>query len=238
MDLVSLIRLFSPFPPGWGGMLLSGAATTLAIAFGGYITGTVIGLLGAMGKLHGGRAVRFCFDSYTVIVRAVPELVLIVSLFYAGTDGLNELLALFGLPPADLNGFAAAIIVLGIVQGAYATEVIRGAILAIPAGQIEAAKACGMPAWTRFRRITFPSMVPNALPGLANQWMSITKNTALIAVVGYQELSLATLVAAGSTKHYFAFFLVSGAIYLAITLVSNVIFSRLDKRFRVGQRRS
>lgn len=92
------------------------------------------------------------------------------------------------LPPVEVNGFVAAVAVLGFVQGAYMTEVLRGAILAIPTGQIEAAKAFGMGPVLRFRRVLLPALLPNALPGLANLWMSVTKDSALVAVVGYQEL--------------------------------------------------
>jgi len=127
--------------------------------------------------------------------------------------------------------------VLGFVQGAYMTEVLRGAILAVPIGQIEAAKAFGMRPMLRFRRVLLPALLPNALPGLANLWMSVTKDSALVAVVGYQELALATRLAGASTKHYFVFFLASALLYLAITLVSNVVVKLIEARVRRGQPR-
>lgn len=231
----SLLELLSPSPPGWGGVLLSGAASTLAISLGAYLVGIGIGLLGAAAKLKGFRVIRAILDLYTTAIRAVPELILIIGLFYAGTDGLNRLLGSAGLPGVEINAYVAAILVLGIVQGAYATEVLRGAILAVPIGQIEAACAFGMGPWLRFRRIVLPALVPNALPGLANLWMSVTKDSALIAVLGYQELALATRLAAGNTKHYFLFFFAACLIYLAITLVSNAFFALVERHFRRGQ---
>ena len=126
---------------------------------------------------------------------------------------------------------------LGFVQGAYATEVLRAAIQAIPIGQIEAAKAYGMSPWLIFRRITLPSMLPFAIPGMANLWLIVTKDTALIAVVGYTELALATRQAAGNTKLYLTFFLVAGLIYLTITLISQKGFTLLERRVRRGQRK-
>ncbi len=126
---------------------------------------------------------------------------------------------------------------LGFVQGAYSTEVLRAAIKAIPLGQIEAAKAYGMSPWLAFRRITLPAMLPFAIPGLANLWLIVTKETALIAVVGYTELALATRQAAGNTKMYFTFFLAAGLIYLIITLVSQRGFSAIERRVRRGQRK-
>ena len=230
-----ILDLLSPYPPGWGGVLLTGAASTLAISAGAFAIGLLLGMGGAFGKLSGLAPLRFLLQVYTTAIRAVPELILIVGLYYAGTDGLNRLLALMNLPALQLNGFAVAICVLGFVQGAYMTEVLRGAILAIPAGQIDAAKAFGMGPFLRFRRIVLPALLPNALPGLANLWLSITKDSALVAVVGYQELALATRLAGASTRHYFVFFLASAFIYLAITLVSNVVFNLLERRVRRGQ---
>lgn len=228
-------ELLSPVPPGWGGVLLTGAVSTVLISLGAYLFGIGIGLLGATGKLKGSRPVVLFLGVYTTAVRAIPELILIIGLYYAGTDGINRLLTALGLPTIEINGFFAAVMVLGIVQGAYMTEVLRGAILAIPIGQIEAASAFGMRPWLQFRRVVLPALMPNALPGMANLWMSVTKDSALIAVVGYQELALATRLAAGNTKHYFLFFFAAALIYLAITLASNLLFTGLERHFRRGQ---
>ncbi|MBY5623921.1 ABC transporter permease [Rhizobium leguminosarum] len=232
-----ILDLLSPYPPGWGGVLLAGAVSTVAISACAFAIGLLLGTGGALGKLSGNRILRLLLDLYTTLIRAVPELILIIGLYYAGTDGLNRLLAALELPPVNVNGFVAAVAVLGFVQGAYMTEVLRGAILAIPVGQIEAAKAFGMGPVLRFRRVLLPALLPNALPGLANLWMSVTKDSALVAVVGYQELALATRLAGASTKHYFVFFLASALLYLAITLVSNVVFKLIEGRVRRGQLR-
>jgi polar amino acid transport system permease protein len=221
---------------GYGDELAWGAAMSVNIAVFAYGLGLAIGIIGALGKLNGSRLTRTVLDSYTTLVRAVPELILILLLYYAGTTALNALLNSFGFASFAINGFLAAVAVLGFVQGAYSTEVLRAAILAIPIGQLEAARACGMSPWLEFKRITLPSMLPFALPGLANLWLIVTKDTALIAVVGYTELALATRQAAGNTKMYFTFFLVSGAIYLAITLISQRGFKVLERRVRLGQR--
>ncbi|THV16545.1 ABC transporter permease [Rhizobium rhizophilum] len=229
-------QLLALQPPGWGGALLTGAATTVAISACAYSIGLVIGLFGALGKLSNNRTVGLILKGYTSVIRAVPELILIVGLYYAGTDGLNRLLMAFGLPPVEVNGFVAAVAVLGFVQGAYMTEVLRGAILAIPAGQIEAARAFGMSPLLRFRRVTLPAFLPNALPGMANLWMSVTKDSALVAVVGYQELALTTRLAGANTKEYFLFFLAAAVLYLVITLLSNLVFHGIERRVRRGQK--
>jgi polar amino acid transport system permease protein len=221
---------------GYGDELAWGALTTLEIAVLAYALGLLIGIIGALGKLNGSRLTRTILDGYTTLVRAVPELVLILLLYYAGTTALNALLDSMGIRAVAINGFAAAVAVLGFVQGAYSTEVLRAAILAIPIGQLEAARSYGMSPWLEFRRITLPALLPFAIPGLGNLWLIVTKETSLIAVVGYTELALSTRQAAGNTKMYLTFFLVAGAIYLAITLVSQQGFGWLERRVRRGQR--
>jgi polar amino acid transport system permease protein len=221
-------------PPGWGGVLLTGFINSVYIAVGAYALGMVIGVAGACGKLWGGLVTRDLLEVYTTVVRAVPELVLILILYYAGTDGINRLLALGNYGPVDINGLVAGIIVIGFVLGAYLTEVIRGAIKAVPAGEIEAGKAYGMGPFKIFRRIIFPAMLPHALPGLGNYWLTTTKDTALLAVVGFTELTLATRQAAGSTKHYLTFFLAAGAIYLALSIISTIVIKLIEAHYRRG----
>jgi polar amino acid transport system permease protein len=222
-------------PPGWGGNLLRGLALSLQIAFGAYALGLIIGLSGALGKIYGGPILRWSLEIYTTLGRAIPELVLILLLFYAGPDLLNAVLESLGYERIDINALTAGIYVLGLVQGAYSIEVIRGAILAVPPGQVEAAKACGMSWVTTHRRIIIPAMVPLALPGLANLWLIVTKDTALLAVVGLSELALTTRQAAGATKEYLMFYLAAGFIYLCVSLLSNVVFRLLERRYRHGQ---
>lgn len=206
----------------------------MQIAAGAFGVGMLIGICGAYGKLYGGPVVRDLFEVYTTVVRAVPELVLILLLYYAGTDLVNQLLAALGRAPVDINGLVAGIGVLGVVQGAYSTEVLRGAILAIPQGQIEAARAYGMPPRLMLRRITLPAMLPYAIPGLANLWLIATKDTALLAIVGFSELTQTTRLAAGSTKAYLTFFVAAGILYLSLTLVSNFFIARIERRARRG----
>jgi len=222
-------------PPGWGGTLLRGLVNSIIIALGAFGVGLTIGTLGAYGKLYGGPITRDLLAVYTTVVRAVPELVLILMLYYAGTDAINRILTSFGYERVEINGLVAGIVVLGVVQGAYATEVLRGAILAVPPGQIEAAKAYGMPPLMLMRRVTFPLMLMNAVPGMANLWLIATKDTALLAIVGFSELTLMTQQAAGTTKAYFTFFLAAGLLYLLITLVSERIFAMIERYSRRGQ---
>lgn len=218
----------------WSPILLAGFINSIYIAIGGYTLGLVIGLMGAAGKLYGGLVTRDLLEVYTTVVRAVPELILILLLYYAGSDLLNTVMRSLGYGEADINGLAAGIVVIGIVQGAYTTEVIRGAILAVPIGQFEAAKAYGMGPLQIFRRITVPAMLPHALPGLGNLWLIATKDTALLAVVGFTELTLATRQAAGATKYYLTFYLAAGVLYLLLSIVSGLVIKLVEARYRRG----
>ncbi|MGA0561403.1 ABC transporter permease [Ancylobacter sp. VNQ12] len=221
-------------PPGWGGVLLAGLMNSVKIALGGYSLGLVLGTGGAFGKLYGGPVTKDLLEVYTTVVRAVPELVLILILYYAGTDILNRVSGAMGYGAIDISGLAAGIFVIGVVQGAYSTEVLRGAIQAVPPGQIEAARAYGMSPLMVLRRITLPAMLPHAIPGLSNLWLIATKDTALLAVVGFSELTLVTRQAAGTTKAYMLFFCAAGVLYLMLTLVSNLVIRLIEARARRG----
>jgi polar amino acid transport system permease protein len=235
LGLQPVLDLLALSPPGWGGNLLRGLAKSIQIALGAFGLGLLIGTMGAYGKLYGGPVVRDLLAVYTTVVRAVPELILILILYFAVTDALNHALVNAGFDRIQISGLVAGIAVLGVVQGAYATEVLRGAIMAVPAGQIEAARSMGMPPLMLARRITLPAMLGFATPGLANLWLIATKDTALLAVVGFAELTLETRQAAGATKAYFTFFLAAGLLYLIVTLVSGRVFARIERWARRGE---
>lgn len=221
---------------GWGAALLAGLGNSMLIAVGAYALGLVIGVTGAFGKLYGGPVGKDLWAIYTTLVRAVPELVLILILYYLVPGLINEVLLSFGHDRINLPQFATGVIVLAFVQGAYQTEVLRGAILAVPQGQIEAARAMGMPPLLLARRIIFPLMTANAIPGLGNLWLNATKDTALLAVIGFAELTRATKEASTATKAFFTLYPASMALYLVISLVSIFLVGRIEKWARKGQR--
>jgi len=235
LGLTESAQLLSLSAPGWGANLLRGLVNSLKIAFGAFGFGLLIGLFGAYGKLYGGPVLRDLLAIYTTVIRAVPELVLILILYYVGTDLINKASSAMGYGRVEISGVVAGIWVLGIVQGAYSIEVLRGAIQAVPPGQIEAARAFGMPPVMTMWRVTIPAMMSFATPGLANLWLIATKDTALLAIVGFSELTLETRQAASSTRAYFTFFLAAGGLYLMVTLCSGVVFAWIEKWARRGQ---
>lgn len=220
----------------WAAPILSGAITTLQIAFAAYAIGLLLGLVGAASRLSPWAPLRALATSYSTAVRAVPELLLIILLYYGGSQALTALMNALGVEgQVEISGFVTAVGVLAFVQGAYMTEVFRGAILAIPRGQLEAADAYGFSPMARFRHITLPAMLPNALPGMSNLWLILIKDTALISVIGFSELFFTVQQAAASSRAYFLFYSVAGLLYLLMTLSSSAAFSRLERHVRRGQ---
>ncbi|WP_102225464.1 ABC transporter permease [Acidimangrovimonas sediminis] len=222
-------------PPGWGGPLLEGLLHTLEVAAGAYIVGTLLGVLGAFGKLYGGPLVKDIAAIYTTAVRAIPELIEILILYYLVPDMVNKVLLSLGRDRIDLPPMLVGTIVLGFVLGAYMTEVLRGAILAVPHGQIEAGRAYGMTPLQIAWRITLPQMLANALPGMANLWLNLTKDTALLAVIGFNELTETSLQAGGTTKAFMLFFTAAGVLYMLISVLSGRLFALAERRARRGQ---
>lgn len=236
----SLIGLLAWGSKGWGDELASGLLLTVQISVCSYFVGFLLGLVGAGAKLSRRRWANIAGDLYTTLIRALPELLLILLIYYAGTPALVKLLVFTGMASEDLqiSPFAAAVASLGFIYGAYLTDVLRGAIQAIPKGQIEAARAYGMHGPMRFRRIVFPQMIRFAIPGMGNQWLNITKDSALISVIGAFEIAKQANIAASGTKEYLFFYSVAALIFLCLTIVSMIVLARVEKRANRGVRRA
>ena len=127
---------------------------------------------------------------------------------------------------------------MGVIYGAFAAEVFRGAFLAVPRGQIEAARAAGMGPALTFRRVVLPQMWRFALPGLGNVWMVLIKATALVSVIQLEELMRSADIAARATRMPFTFFFVASLFYLGITVVSMAVQRRAEAWANRGTRRA
>jgi His/Glu/Gln/Arg/opine family amino acid ABC transporter permease subunit len=236
----SLWSLMAYGDAGFGDEFLTGLVFTLQISICGYLVAFVLGLLGAGAKLHGNKWLYRVGDLYTTLIRAIPELLLILMVYYMGGRALTQLFVGIGLASEDfqVSPFAAAVGSLGLIYGAYLTDIFRGAIQAIPKGQIEAARAYGMHAPMRFWRIIFPQMIRYAVPGMGNQWLNITKDSSLVSVIGAFEMAFAAKSAASQTKHYIFFYSIGGLCFLAITIVSMIALQQVERRASRGVRRA
>ena len=220
------------------GSILYGALLTVGVSLAALAVSVMLGLLGAAAKLSGHRGLAGVATVYTTLIRGIPELVLMLLVFYGGSIGINALLELSGTGATlDINPVGAGVLTLGFIYGAYMTETFRGAILAIPRGQFEAAAAFGMGPAQMFWRITLPQMVRYALPGFTNNWLVLIKATALVSLIGLQEMTYLAKQASAATRSPFAFFLFTATLFLLYTWASLIVLRRLDVRFSLGARR-
>ncbi len=224
---------------GYGPLLADGAWLTVRVAFASVALGLVFGLIGATAKLSNSTVARGVATAYTAIVRGIPELLLLLIIFYGGTMLVQDIWRGLGSDSyIEIKPFVAGTFTLAFVFGAYATEVFRGAILSVPKGQIEAAYAMGMGRFKMFRRVMLPQVWRFALPGLGNLWLVLLKDTSLISVVNLNELMYSSRVAAGATREPFTFYAAAAIIYLAFTIVSMVVLQYSERRARRGIRQS
>ena len=224
---------------GWGAQLLSGAVVTVEIAVVSYLVGLLLGLLGAWAKLAGPRPLRAFGNAYTTIIRGVPDILIILFVYYGGTTALRSLIGLV-VPgvTVEIDAFTAAVVSLGFVSGAYATELFRGSIQAVPPGQIEAAKSLALPPRVMFFRVVLPQAMRFALPAMGNLWVVVLKDSALISVVGVRDLLGSAATAAATTRMPFTFYAVVALIFLGLTIASVGLFQLAERAYGRGFRRS
>lgn len=233
------MELLAIGPEGWGDEMLRGAAMTVALALSAYALGLIVGTLGAAAKLGGNRVLAGIAQVYTTVVRGVPELLVIYLLFFGSTGAIMWVAGVFGYTGhIELDDFTIGVVAVGLISGAYSTEVIRGAFQAVPPGQIEAGRAAGMSPGLIFRRIKVPQMLRLALPGLGNVWQLTLKDTALVSVTGLAELMRMANVAAGSTRQPFIFYVAAAVLYLVMTTISQVAFQKAERHYSRGARRA
>ncbi len=219
-------------------LLFEGTVVTVQLALASLLFAVLLGLIGATAKLSSNRLSQNFAATYTTLVRGVPDLVLMMLLFYGGQQILNDLGEVTGWwDYLEINQFTAGVFSIGFVFGAYMTETFRGAILAIPRGQIEAGIAYGMTPMKIFMRITWPQMVRFALPSFTNNWLVLVKATALVSVIGLHDLVWNASTAGRSVREPFTFMFAVLMIYLVLTAVSDVGLRWLDRKYSVGVRK-
>ncbi len=228
---MSTLELLGFGSTGWGALLLVAAGVTLAVTAAALAIGAVLGAMVAAAKLSGSVLLRALGSAYTTIFRGIPELLIIYLIYFGGSSAVTAIGQALGYEGfLGLPSFIAGALAVGIISGSYQAEVFRGAYLAVARGELEAASAIGMSRALRFRRIVMPQVMRYALPGIGNVWQLSLKDSALISVTGLAELMRTSQVAAGSTRQYFLFFVVGGALYLILTSLSDQVFDRAERR--------
>jgi len=235
-----MFELFAYGDAGWGDEILRGLAMTVQLAVVTLPVGLALGFVAAFLSLSRMRPLRFLGVGYTTVMRGLPE-ILTLFVVYNGVGLLLNMVIRWWNPDSaavNFSPFAAGVIALGMVFGAFAGEVIRGAFNSLDAGQAEAGRAIGMNPRTIFLRIQLPQLWRFALPGLGNLWINMLKDTALVSVIALDDLMRMTKVAVGVTKQPFTFYLLACLIYWALCLLSEVVLAHMERRANRGVRRA
>ena len=220
---------------GYGPSILDGTVVTLTVSLASLAISMLLGIIGALSKLSPFKPLQFAAQVYTTVIRGIPDLVLMLLVFFGGQVFINQVAPMLGYDEyIDINPFIAGVSTIGFIFGAYMTETFRGAILAVNKGQLEAGNAYGMTGFQVFRRILMPQMVRHALPGFGNVWLVLIKTTALVSIIGLDDMVRKAALAAGATRLPFTFYAVVAFNYLVITTISIYILKWLDTRYSAG----
>ncbi|RPH43014.1 MAG: ABC transporter permease [Desulfobulbaceae bacterium] len=223
---------------GYGPSIWEGTLLTINVSLVSLLVAVVLGTFGALAKLSGIRLLKMSAQVYTTVIRGVPDLVLMLLVFFGGQTLVNQFALLIGYEEyIDINPYIAGVSTIGFIFGAYMTETFRGAILAVPYGQLEAAQAYGMNRRQVFFRILLPQMVRHAIPGFGNNWLVLTKATALVSIIGLDDMVRKASLAAGATRMPFTFYAAVAGIYLMITTISIYLLRWLENRYSFGVHR-
>ncbi|NLJ92908.1 MAG: ABC transporter permease [Aeromonadales bacterium] len=237
---------------GYEVALIEGAVVTLKVALWSLLLALILGLAGALAKLSSIKLLRWLATGYTTVIRGIPDLILMMLIFFGGQVLLNNSLVTFQewasdsrfqeswlstLPDyIEISPFVAGILTIGFIFGAYMTETFRGAMLAVDKGELEAARAYGMSSTLVLRRILLPQLMRHALPGLGNNWLVLLKTTALVSIIGLDDIVRKASLAAGATQLPFTFYFAVALVFLLFTAVSSLLLSWAERHYALAPR--
>ena len=220
---------------GWGDELLYATLMTIAVAITAMIIGFFFAIIFTPLKLSKNKFLNLIANSYTTVIRGVPELLVIYLFFFGGSAAIMFVASIFGYGEyIEINAFMTGAFSIGIISGAYSTEVFRGAIQSIDKGQFEAANVLGLSKFGKFFKIILPQTLRLALPNLSNVWQITLKDTSLISVTGLVEIMRQSYVAAGSTRDPLFFYSFAAVLYLLLTFLSMKLINRLEAKYSRG----
>ena len=230
-----MFEVFSFGSSGWGDEMLMGALMTVLVSASSLLLGILIGIIFAACKLSNIFILKIVANTYTTIIRGIPELLVIYLFCFGGSGAIMYVASIFGyFEYIEINAFITGSMAIGIISGAYSTEVFRGAIQSIDKGQFEAAKVLGINKFTQFYKIILPQMLRLAIPNLSNVWQITLKDTSLISVTGLVEIMRQSYIAAGSTRDPLFFYSFAAILYLILTYISMKIINRLEIKYSRG----
>ena len=220
---------------GWGDELFYATLMTIAVAITAMLIGFLFALIFTPLKLSKNKFLNLIANSYTTVIRGVPELLVIYLLFFGGTGAVMYVASIFGYNEyIEINAFITGAFSIGIISGAYSTEVFRGAIQSIDKGQFEAANVLGLNKFGKFFKIILPQTLRLAIPNLSNVWQITLKDTSLISVTGLVEIMRHSYIAAGSTRDPLFFYSFAAVLYLLLTFLSMRLINKLEVKYSRG----
>ena len=220
---------------GWGDELFYATLMTIAVSITAMIIGFIFALIFTPLKLSKKKYLNLIGNFYTTVIRGVPELLVIYLLFFGGSGAIMYVASIFGYNEyIEINAFLTGSFSIGIISGAYSTEVFRGAIQSIDKGQFEASKVLGLKKKIEFFKVIMPQMLRLAIPNLSNVWQITLKDTSLISVTGLVEIMRQSYIAAGSTRDPLFFYSFAAVLYLLLTYVSMKLINKLEVRYSRG----
>ena len=220
---------------GWGDEFLIATVMTLLVSIMSMGLGLCIAIITVWAKIVQNKITRLLANFYTTVIRGVPELLVIYLFFFGGSGAIMFVASMFGYYEyIEINAFITGSLAIGIISGAYSTEVFRGAIQSIDKGQFEAAKVLGIKKYIQFYRIILPQMLRLAIPNLSNVWQITLKDTSLISVTGLVEIMRQSYIAAGSTRDPLFFYSFAAVLYLLLTFLSMKLINRLEIKYSRG----
>ncbi len=233
--MLDQFKLLAFGPTGWGDEILAGAWLTIRLALATLPFGLALGFLVALAKRSPSKLMRGVGEGFSTIFRGLPELLTLFIIYFGGQLLLQAVVRLFSDTSIEANGFIAGMLALGVVFAAYASEVFTSAFNGIPVGQWEGAKAIGLHRWNTMRLVVLPQLLRLALPGLANLWLVLLKETALVSVIGLDDLLRMTSYAVSTTKQPFFFYFVACMVYLVMSIVSSFGISAIERWSERGE---
>ncbi len=232
-----IFSLLSFGPDGWGDELAAGTWLTIRLALATLPFGLALGFFVALAKDSENRWLVAAGNIFTTVFRGLPELLTLFIVYYGGQILLQKIVQIISDEPVEVNGFVAGFVALGLVFAAYASEVFLGAFRGIGKGQYEAAHALGLKALPTMRLVILPQLIQLALPGLANLWLVLLKDTSLVSVIALEDLLRKANIAVGATKEPFLFYFAACMIYLAMSIVSSIGIVGIERWSDRGLRR-
>ncbi|MCP3922401.1 MAG: ABC transporter permease [Desulfobacterales bacterium] len=218
-------------------IFFEGAIVTINVAVCSLVFAVSLGILGALAKLSKSRILNYIAQIYTTVIRGIPDLVLMLLIYFGGQKLVNLMTTAMDIGYVDINPFIAGFLTIGFIFGAYMAETFRGAFLAVDKGQLEAGFAYGMSKAQVFFKIMFPQMARHALPGLGNNWLVLVKSTALVSIIGLDDMVRKANIAGGSTQKPFAFYFLVAIVFLVLTSISIFILGKLERKYSIGVRK-